>query len=424
MHVGFHLPRDNHIKLFAPLVELLLGKGCEVSILCDHRVKAKKMGIKAYQFPSVEKVPKFKYAPKICVFNSVGELAGIVKQNKIDVVFFVNFPPLSSQLKTLLAKENYFFITAEMQHYYDIMLLEKDISVVDVIYCYSKSWVESWKEYVAKHKQILGKSKENYFQEIDSKIRLVGFPVISQVGEYDRNSIREKYNMPLDKKVVLLMPFPKFSSVWIDSVYRPQSKFLKKAKLIFKGAKEYLPDVEKGIDDLAVTRGLREFCDKNNALLVTKGRIKNPVPKYVEKMSDRIFFDDCFHPYFTLELLAIADLSVSFCSMVVLESIAIGTPSICIMPHEDRIWQPYEVLGLPSEFKMGKGSIYNFPGVAYMKSAEHMSRRFGHETFEDYEIEPLCKSGYVEKFFGFNDFEACSRIYADLCQRLGHKNQS
>ncbi len=418
MHAAFHIPRDNHIKLFAPLIDFLLQRGEKVSILCDYCLTEKQLGIKAYQFPAVEKIPQFRDKPDIYSFKSAEELAEIVKKNCIDVMFFVNFPPIEKELKLLLGRDKYPILIAELQHYYDMMLLKKDVLPADVIYFYSDSWLHWWRKYIAEHKQIADSQIGDFFEKLESKKSVVGFPELDQAAGLDREKICRKYNLPTDKKIVLLMPFPAFSSLWIDAVYKHQPKILKRVKLFLRGATEYLPDIERGIDDFAVVKAIRKFCDKNDGFFVAKGRLKNPVPKYVEKMADRLFFDKGFYPFFSLELLAISSIMLSFCSMAVLESVALNVPSVCIIPHKNKLWQPYEILGLPDDFKTVSGSIYNMPGAVELKTAEEVIFDFPNENFERYKIIPQARKNYVEKFLGFDDFSASARIYEDLHRRL------
>lgn len=419
MNIGFHIPRDNHIKLFGSLIDFLLEKGCNVSLFCDYSIAASKMKKKAYQFPAMEKIPKFKKALAVCAFRNTAELAGIIQKNNVRAVFFVNFPPIAKQLKEVLEKKQYSFIAADLQHYYDIMLLGKDLSNTDVVYSYSKSWEKWWKEYIVSHNSVPESSRDDLFKEIDNKIIVVGFPEVDQTVTFKDKPIRRKYNIPENKKIVLLLPFPVFSSVWINSVYKPQPALLKKMKLLWYRALEYLPDVQKGIDDFEVTKAIRAFCDKNDALLLVKGRIKNPVPRYVRAMADKVLFDECFHPFISLELLFIANLSISFCSMTVMESVLTQTPSICLIPRDGALWQAYEDLGLMDDFRLKQASCYNFEGVVYNESVENLILSFEKKTFADYRLHGENRKKYIEKFLGFDDCQASKRIYEDLCRRLG-----
>ena len=420
MNVGFHIPRDTSLKLFGALIDFLLEKGCGVSLFCDYRIKASKMKGKAYQFPAVEKIPKFKKTLSVYAFNNTEELGRIVQKNNIRIVFFVNFPSIAKELKVILDKKNYSFINAEFQSFYDHFLLRKDISTTDVVYSYSINWEKWWKEYIILHHVVPEASRAQLFDDIAKKTTIVGFPEIDQIAKFEEKAIRRKYNIPERKKVVLMMPFPAFSSVWINSVYKPQPSLLKKLKLFWYRACEYLPDVQKGIDDLGVTKSIRAFCDKNDALLLVKGRIKNPVPKYVRRMADRLFFDECFYPFITLELLFIANLSISFCSMTVMESILTQTPSICVIPRPGTLWEAYRRLGLMDDFLTGPGSSYNFKGVVYNETAENLVLGFGEKTFEDYGLHNENRKKYIEKFLGFDDCQTSRRIYEDLRRRLGY----
>ncbi|MFA6174958.1 MAG: hypothetical protein WC765_00090 [Phycisphaerae bacterium] len=421
MNVGFYIPRDNNIKLFAAAIELLLEKGCNITLFCDYTQAISKLGYKAYQFPAVEKIPKFKKSVKSVPFKSSEEFAGIIKAEKIDVCFFLNFPPVAKDLKAILGRQGYSFIAAELQHYYDTLFLGKDLSNTDVIYCYSQNWIEWWKKCITLKNLVSEPAREQLFRDIEKKSVVTGFPEVDQVRDFKAEKIRKKYKIPDNKKMVLLIPFPYLlSSVWLNSIYKTRPAFLKRLKLMWYGAKGFLPDVRKKIDDFEVTKAIRAFCDRNNAILVVKGRIKNPVPKYVRKMADFLFFDEGFHPFTTLELLFISSLSIAFCSMTIMESALMGIPSVCIIPKPGELWPGYEPLQGMDDFLTKPGSCYNFEGIVYNESAEKFVSDFPKKSLEDYRLNSEKKKSYVEKFLGFDDYNASQRIYDDLLRRVGN----
>jgi len=420
MNVGFHIPRDNSIKLFAPLVDLLLENNCKVTLFCDYTQKPSEMGYKAYQFPAVEKMPKFKRQVNTVPFKNTAEVERIIQEEKISVCFFTNFPPIADELKTNLKKKGHSLITAQLQHYYDLLFLKRNISNTDAIYCYSRNWIEWWKKYVVLKNMVGEPAREQFFKDIDKKCVVTGFCELDQVKDFKAGEIRKKYNIPVNKKVVLLMPFPfRLSSVWLNSVYTPQPAFLKRLKLMWHRAGEYLPDVYKKIDDLEVTKAIRAFCDRNDAVLVVKGRIKNPIPKYVRKMADFLFLDESFYPFTTLELLFISNLTIAYCSMTILESALMGIPSVCIIPKPGKLWPGYEVLDGMTDFLAEPGSFYNFEGVVYNFDAENFVSDFPQKTFEDCRLNPEKKKNFVKKFLGFDDYNTGRRIYEDLLKRAG-----
>jgi hypothetical protein len=427
MNIGFYLPRDNQIKLYSPLIEYLLAKGCRVYIFCDYRQKPSEMSYKASLFPAVEKIPVFKSKPTAIAFKSLRELVDIIKREQVQVIFAVNFQILTKEFQEILGKERYRLVIAELQYFAELLMFGKDLSNTDVVYCYSSNWQRWWKDYVVNQNTVAQKNRDEFFRQIDKKTVVVGFPEADQIKGFDKEQVRSKYNIPADKKVVLLMSFPWAGHrflllnevcLWTHIVYKPKSILVKLARLLWHRCWRFWPDIWKGIDDFNITKAIRAFCDRNDALLVVKGRRKNPVAKYLTKIADYVFFDEGYYPFTTLELLFIADLSIGFWTMAIMESILAQTPSISLVPEHGFIWPECEDFDFGADFSPKPGSFYNFEGVVYSESVKDCISNFASKTFEDYKLDSEKKDEFIKKFLGFSDGCASERIYNDLVIRL------
>lgn len=410
-----------------PLIDLLLEKGHRVFLLCDHRTSKFQLGYKIDQFPAVERIPTFTRRPEIITFRSITELVAVFVDNNIQVLFVVNFDSIAAELKKALSKKGYPLIVAELQYFLELLLFGKDLSYADVIYCYSSNWRQWWKDYVVNQNTVGQKERQELFRQIDEKSVIVGFPEADQIQGFNKEQIRSKYNIPADKKLVLLFPFPWHAHYfplvtptcfWAHIIYRQQPFFLRMLRLLRHRKWNLFSDVWKGINDLEVTKAIRAFCDKNNALLMVKGRKKNPVPRYVKKMADYVFFDKGYYPFTTLELLFIADLSIGFWTMAIMESILAQTPSICLVPEDGAIWPECKDFDFGADFSPKPGSFYNFEGVVYNESVKDCISSFAGKTFEDYKLDSHKKDKFIRKFLGFSDGRAGERIYNDLVNRL------
>ncbi len=409
------------------LIDYFLEKGWRVFLFCDYRQKPSDLGYKADQFPAVEKMPRFKGKPDIIAFDNIQELGRDIRENNVKVFFVVNFHPIVGELKEMLAKENFSFITVELQYFLELLIFGKDLSNTDVVYSHSANWEKWWKEHIVRYNLVDNTSRDRLFKEIEKKTVVVGLPEADQVKNFDDKTIRSKYGIPESKRVVVLFPFPWYghsfpmvsrSGLWTYIVYKPRSFFLKVLRLLWYRAWDFWPDICRGIDDVAVTKAIRTFCDRNKALLVVKGRRKNPIAAHLKKMADYVFFDEGYYPFTTLELLFIADLSIGFWTMAIMESIIVQTPSICLVPERGSLWPECEDFGA-DDFSSKAGSFFNFDGVVYNQSVKDIISNFGEQSFEDYRLDSRKKDEFVKKFFGYSDYQACERIYKDLCQRLG-----
>lgn len=428
MNVGFYIPRETYIKFCGPLIDFLLEKGWRVFLFCDYRQKPSDLGYKADQFPAVEKIPRFKGKPDIIAFDNIRQLAMDILKNNVRVFFVVNFHPIVGQLREILKKEDFSFTAVEQQYFLELLIFGKDLSNTDVVYSYSKNWVKWWKEHIERYNLVNEDSRGSLFKQIEEKGVVVGVPEADQVKDFDDLAIRRKYGIDDNKKVVVLLPFPWYghrfplisrSSLWTHIIYKPESAFFKMLRLLRYRCWDFWPDIRKGVSDLEVTSAIRTFCDRNDALLIVKGRRKNPVAKHLTKMANHLFFDEKYYPFTTLELLFIADLSIGFWTMAIMESILAQTPSICLVPECGSIWPECEDFDFGADFSPKPGSFYNFKGVVYNENVGDFIFSFGQKTFQDYKLNPGKRDEFIKKFLGYSDCRACERIYEDLCQRLG-----
>ena len=108
------------------------------------------------------------------------------------------------------------------------------------------------------------------------------------------------------------------------------------------GAFHLLPELFSGYRFSDVLRSIREFCNRNNAVLVLKTREKNIMGsqtlrigdlqrRLYQEYSDLWFSDEQYYPYTSLELMGVADLAIHFKSSAILELLAVGVPNITVV---------------------------------------------------------------------------------------------
>jgi len=415
MNVGFYIARKNYLGHFGPLIDYFQEKGSSVTLLCDNRKKPK--GYKSYLYPEVESVQQIFHDSKVKAFHSTEEFINIIGNN-IDVVFFIAFNSIATEAMNLLGRQRK-VIFAHLQSGGDIMY-NKGISSADVVYIFSEDWKQWWKKWLLHFNIVSEGQKEKIFEQVDSKPVISGFPQADHMVHYDRGVIFEKYGIPEDKKVVLLLPFPwrvKFC-IWSHVIYKPQKKLLKLIKLIFKRQFKTILKISKFADDLQVSQAIKEFAQKNNAFFIVKGRLKNKVPAYLEKIADSIVFDKTYYPYTTMELMYIADLSICFFSDAIKESVAAGTPCVCLGPSRREDWTHYARRFFLKEFSPEPSSYYNCENVVFNESVDDFARQFPNKTFDDYPLDKKNRDSFIKKFLGFSDLRSSERIYNDISQRI------
>src|SRR5262249_42436783 len=143
-------------------------------------------------------------------------------------------------------------------------------------------------------------------QNLAQKAIAVGAPELDALALVDPGEVRRRLGLPPDRPIVLYLPFPLRSNVptpWLKNVHRPSSPLPQGVKTLVGGPREYWPDVIRGWRDRRLVEALRAFCDENGALLVMKARRKDPVPRYAERLADRVLYDPSHYPPTILELL-------------------------------------------------------------------------------------------------------------------------
>jgi hypothetical protein len=422
--VGFYIGRLTYAAHFGPVADYFRARGAEIALFCDYRQEPSDCGYKSYLYPSVENIQKALAGYDITIFRSVRELVDIIKRRQIQVVFFFAFDSIAREAKVFITDKTVNVIFAYLQTGSDLFFakdITKDISSADVVYLFSENWKGWWKKWLVHFKLISPDKQEDIFKQIDTKTVISGFPQIDQVVTFDRLSICEKYAIPKDKRVIVYLPFPwrvPFS-VWSHIIYKPKNKFLKIVKLLFRGEWRHIQNLPKSVDDLQVARAIRQFADQNNAFFLVKGRLKNIIPAYLREIADSVIFDQSYYPCTIYELMYIADLCIGFYSEANKESVMCNTPCICLGPTEREDWPVYAQWFFLEDFSPKPGSFYNFDGAVYNKSVEDFVENFPNETFEDYKLKPEGGEKFIEKFLGYSDFDSCSRIYKDICERLG-----
>ncbi|MCD4832078.1 MAG: CDP-glycerol glycerophosphotransferase family protein [Anaerohalosphaeraceae bacterium] len=409
----------NYLGHLGPLIDYFRKKGDRIVLLCDNTQAPKSCGYKAYQYPHVEDIHSIFGRDDTRAFHTANEFAEMIIDTQLRVVFFLAINPIIKEAKDFLAEKKIDIIFAHLQAGGDIFSAT-DISCVDVVYLFSESCKDLWKEWVVKLGLLPTNVQGPLFKQIDTKAVISGFSQVEQVATFDRLSICEKYGIPKDKKVVVYLPFPwrvPFCK-WSHILYKPQNKILKIARLLLRGDFASIPKVFNTVDDKQVAQTLRDFCDRNNAFFVVKGRAKNKIPPYLKSIADRVILDESYYPYTIMELLYVADLCIHFYSDAIKESSALSVPNICLGARDPKDWKCCAPRFSVSAYSFRAGSYYNFESVVYNESVDGFVKTFFRKSFDDYEMNPDKRNDFIEKFLGYCDFNSCGRIYEDICKRL------
>lgn len=417
--IGFLVHRKAYYKHFGPLIDEALRRGHQVFCFHDY-AKIRQQGKKAYQFASLDKLPRFSFGkPAALAFNGHHELIEKVKKNKVQVLVSLCFPVSYVELRRSLSEAGIFFAT--LQSVGDSLIDAELWTCPDAYLVYSLFWVDLAVEYLLKRKIIAPHEKEASQRRLREKSVVVGFTELEQRKMLEREQLKKDWGIPQDKKVVLLLPFTFNSSgdrFWRPFVYGNNNLFVQLILVLFypvlypllakrrPGLRQWLAffrQVFKRENDIALMRALKKFCQKNNAYFLVKARKKDPVKPYLAELADKVLYDEEFYPATIIKCLRIADLCCNFYSSAGMEASLMGVPNVCIAPTF-RDWADvqhplWEVL-----FSKAK-DLHDFPGVSYKLSISEAIRAFSEKTLADFPLDKEKQKKHVKKYVGPLDGE-------------------
>lgn len=194
-----------------------------------------------------------------------------------------------------------------------------------------------WRTWVTEYLKEINPQKAKYAEKAIS----IGNPEFDQIRqfEFSREDILKRHGLASDKKIIFLAPAADYSIPIIYKLIFFNSFAAKIVNLpVFKQLfKWYVckrkDALVKGWDGIRGYRDtlkkVREFADRNNAIIVCKRRHKDKKLKRCERECiDVIFEEGMFYPFLTLELMSVSDIYIGFESLCFLEAISLEKPAI------------------------------------------------------------------------------------------------
>jgi len=401
MKIAFLVHRKSYYKYFSPLIEEALRRGH--SVFCIHDLFWVIGTSKAYDSPVLNSVPRFAQgSPTVLSWENPDELGDIIERFKIDTLVFLNTHPIYPKLQEAFRRKHLAVSWVAMQHASDVLLCTQDLLRYDRVLVYSDRWTEWAKEALQEE----GGSPDQ-LTALTSKCVPVGHSELDVYAAIEPQSVRQAWGIPLDKKIVLLLPFPFDSSVdryWVPYIYGAPSRVTALAAGALAGRPRWMGQAWRGENDRNVVKAIRRFCDANNALLFIKARLKDPVRPYARRLADKVLYDEEFYPSTIAQCLAIADLCIHFSSNIVYEAAFRSIPSLAILPNrcdykDFRTYRPY------LKFR----EMINFTGVNQSFSVVEAINRLPQLRFDDLQIDAIRRSDFLKTYLGFQDSHSASR---------------
>jgi hypothetical protein len=403
VRVVFIVERKNHYRTFGPAVDAALRRGWAVE--CWHDWAQPRWGTKASEFPDA--VPTFRWGtPKIVRYHG-DELLERLNAAPPDAVVSLG-PPRAG-----VAKRGRWIV----MHYMTSLVAPfgpEGLLACDAVGGYSRFWLEQAFDYFKESGSLPSDAAAE--GEIRRRFTVVGVPELDQVGAIEPRAVRERLGLSPDRPVVLYLPYPMKSNpptFWLRHVYGPTSRLRRGLAVLAALRLRYWQHVTRDWNDRRLVEAVRAFCDANDALLVVKSRLKDPVPPHTRALADLVLYDPSYYPATILELLSVASLCVHFFSSAVYESVFLGVPSLCIAPAaEDMGLSPLWSRGL---FHVREGGSYNFPGASYFMPLPEAFADLPRASLKDFPMDPFARTRFVQTFLGFDDTRSSER-FLDLVE--------
>lgn len=236
-----------------------------------------------------------------------------------------------------------------------------------------------------------------------SKAIPVGWSQIDQLSLIDPNQVKEKWGIPKNKPVIAYLNWTDHSGYdcFREEMFQTTS-WLKRIRVLLRYRQHWQTALEVIQENHIghITTALRKFCDRNNAYLIVKYR--NRDYKFLPEMqiADKVIFDEAYYPHTILELMSIANLSISYHSAGVRESIAAGVPHLV-----------FDVAGVADQTAWGEKipfgrqqsqpeGLWNYEGAVYLMNTEQILHKLPQLSIQNFQLDQKAQLEYYGKYLG------------------------
>ena len=328
MKIGFLVLRNTYLKTMGSLVDACIKGGHTAIIFYD---EASSSSSKAYQRVTSKKLHGLISLGAVPVRLNLTDFAKIVGQTHVDVlVTHEGSHTLKAQRQQIIDLRKKGIKVVSLCHFFEISAQPLDaLTIFDKTY-----YLSEYARELHFRLQSPARQTRKAFQKYCSLFEVTGSPMFDQVVGLDQYNSKKEMGIPYDKQVVLLFaPVLTQATIWRFYVLREANRRKRIAKVIRDRKWLFLWETFSGPSFIEIVKAIKNFCVKNNAILIVKSRPKQDDPKYLPALADRYFdgIEDAYFPVFSsYKLISAADLCIGVMSMGVVESLAQSKPTINI----------------------------------------------------------------------------------------------
>ena len=409
MRIGFLVGASTSFKLFGPIVEKALQDGLEVWLLLRDPPELRS-GPKSYQRPDPGNVPAFAGCPHVERWDSDESLVELCRREQIEAVLSVWLYPRDYALCRALQAQGVRWVS--LQHGTEHLILPPETLLEPDVTCmFSSFWAAQATQFFgdrspSPHGQILREGMRE-------KLMVTGCPELDLCARLDPVAIRRKYGIPSDRPVVLWLPHDYHAhDPWEMLVFRRQWHPRILAQAVRQRRWDLAAQLATDPTHARLMRSVRAFCDRANAFLWVKSRIKDRPAQVDRAVADLFTFDQSYYPATILEALAVADLCIHVLSVTVMEAAYAGVASLCLVPPRGSWFmdEPHTSWRSVADDILAPETLWHFPGMAFMLSVKEAASRLGEMSLADFRVDEARRRAYVERFVGLSDGDSASRV--------------
>lgn len=267
-------------------------------------------------------------------------------------------------------------------------------------------------------------SNELIKTNLATRFEISGSPMFDQMLNLKKNEFRDELGIPLGKKVVVLFaPVVSTATDWRNYLWGEKSKLNRLWRILSHRKFKYLSDALSMPTFADIATSIRRFCDRNDAFLIVKSRLKQDNQDVFEDIADLFLSGEkeVYFPVFTsYKILACADLCISAMSMAVLEGVAANVPvvNIYLPPTEYKSstseFYPDKTKYLDAIMNIEHESPFSYPGCVTTIDRGKAAAFFDKRGLKEFMVIQEARTAYVERFLGFAADTSSKRILASI----------
>jgi hypothetical protein len=423
MRIGFLIARMTYFKTLGDLIEASLAAGHEVRLFY---LAGADLGSKSYQQAVPDDFPRFRSGQPQAIPYQPEEVGGLGRQHGLDA---------------LVTHEGYRIMSAQGQAGQLLHLRQSGTKTFALshFFEFSKQPLEALDHFDRTF--FLSEFARDLMFDLHAangdapalraahlhKTAVASSPAFEQIGRIDPAAARHEFGVPEGRPVALLTA-PVLSGVtsWRWVVWREAARRTRLKRALGVGRWRYLPETLTGPSFKECVDAIRAFCDRNDAVLVVKSRLKQDDPGYLVDAAD-VYLDGSTEEYYpvftTYRILAAADLLISANSMSVIEAVAAGIPAINIyVPHREFNRDPLPVRRryLDALLAFKPGNLMHYPGCIWGVDRRAFPRWMRNRNLADFRVEPAQRAAYLHKYLGLTETPSSQRILGEIERVVAH----